>query len=437
VPVDHRRRLRSRVTLAALSAGVFVFAAAGAASAQEEPDPVKDAKEQVDQVVNDLLKPRAPGASSESSSQRAAAPKATDDDSPGYDTQDPVPPDHASAEGLAASIAENELVSVGSSRAEIRDDHSSSADATALALGGQEVLGAHADSGGTEEQSAGDPLAPICAGSEGALCATLLYADAEAHEGATTSDSSASSGVASACIGGSPADADGNSCSGPVGAGVLQSWGTISRDGSGHTAAWSRSSVADVCIQPDPVLGTCTVGVEAVSSEGSSDSRGTATKKSQVVGLELGGQGGGLSTPTAIAIPPECTSPSLACVFLNQGETYLGNGIAGHAVQALDVSALDGTILVDAAQSETLVHKAGARNVDQPDDSDDGGEDGEPGPQASGPGETGPRDVTADDVLPDTGGIWSGLLAIGLLTVAGGGLLIARSRRRDLVDAAA
>lgn len=413
----------------------MIILAAGPASAEPEPDPLKDLTEQVDKVVKDLLEPAAPqnGAGQE----KAAAPVAEDDDSAGYETPDPAAPDHASSEGLSAGIADNDVASVGTTDSEIRDNHSSSADATALALGGQEVLGAHADSGGTEEQSAGDPLAPICETSGGALCASVLYAEAESHEGETTSDASARSGVASACVGGS--DPTGETCEGPVGVGVLQSYSEIFRDGSGHTEASSGSSVADVCVAPVPLTG-CTVGAAAVSSEGESDSRGTASKESSVLGLQLGGPLGDFTEPIAIALPPGCTSPSIACVFLNQGETYLGDGLAGHAVQALNVSALDGTILANAAQSETLVHQAGPRTTDLPDGPGGPADGGDAGNGDEGNGGNGGNAGGLDDgagALPDTGGFWSGLLAIGLLTLAAGGLLIAWSRRRDLVDAPA
>lgn len=418
-----------RIALAALAASTMIVLSAGPVSAEPEPDPLKDLTEQVDKVVKQLLEPGAPGGAA--GQENAAAPVEQDDDSPGYETPDPEAPDHASSEGLSAGIADNPVASAGTTDSEIRDDHSSSADATALALGGQEVLGAHADSGGTEEQSAGDPLAPICESSDGALCATVLYADAESHEGETTSDASARSGVASACVGGS--DPTGESCEGPVGVGVLQSYSEIFRDGSGHTEASSGSSVADVCIQP--ALTGCTVGAEAVSSEGQSDSRGTASKESNVLGLQLGGPLGDFTEPTAIALPPGCTSPSIACVFLNQGETYLGNGLAGHAVQALNVSALDGTILADAAQSETLVHKAGPRTTDLPDDPDNPDDGVDNGNEDDGSNAGGLDDGA--DALPDTGGFWSGFLAIGLLTLAIGGFLVAWSRRRDLADATA
>lgn len=428
-----QRRPWSRgIVAAALTTGLVALFTAPLSSPAHagEDEPLKDSA-QVEQAVDDLLAPAAPQEKKERAAVAAPAPS-QDDDLPGYETPDPAPPDHGSAEALEATIGGNPVASVGATRSEIRDDHSSSADATLLALGGQEVIGAHADSDGTQQQSAGDPLAPICEGSDGALCVTVLYAEAAADEGATTSHSEARSGVLSACVGGD--DPTGDTCSGPVGAGVLTSWSEIDRDGTGHTEAGSGSEAAGVCVAPDPVLGTCTVSAEALSSEGSSSSRGTATKDTNVVGLAVQGQGGDFTEPTEIAIPPGCTSPSVACVYLNQGELYLADGVAGHGALALHVSALDRTIIAEAAQSETLVHQAGARNGP-------GGPQEGPGGPGKGPGDGG--DVRGDrgddgplsDVLPSTGGVWSGSLAIGLLAVAAGGLLVAWTRRRDL-DAA-
>ena len=432
---SRRRRPRGRAALVALMAGGMIALSASPTAAEENPDPLKDVTEQINQVVQKLL--QNPAAPKRADQQRAAAPVQEDDDSPGYETPDPQAPDHASSRGLTAGLAGNELAGVGETDSRIEDDHSASAEATALAIGGQQVIGANADSDGPEEDSL-DPLAPLCEGSGGALCASVLYAEAEAHEGATTSDSAASTGVASACVGGS--DPAGASCSGPVGVGVLESWSEISRDGSGHTQGSSGSSVADLCLVPAGA--SCTIGADLLSSEGSSDSRGTATKESQVIALELGGQGGDFTDPLAIALPPGCPEAlSVACVFLNQGETYLGNGSAGHSVLALNANVLNGLVLADVAQSETLVHKAGPRTEGEPDKDP---EDPKEGPGSDGPGgpggpgaDAGPDADAGDDVLPDTGGVWSGLLAIGLFAVALGGFCLAWARRRDPVDAAA
>lgn len=443
---DHQSRsVQRRVPLAALLAGGILVLGALPAGA-EDPKPLDDVGQQVEQTVTELPQPNGVQSNGDQSDQSAGAtqrhaaapPVAEDDDSEGHETPNPTAPDHGSSAGLEAAIADNDLVSVATTDSEIKDNHSSSADATALAIGGQEVVGSHADSGGDRNDSDGDPLAPLCDGSDGGVCATLLYSEAHASEGRTHSNSSARSGVASACLGGS--DPTGDTCDGPIDAGVIESWSAIHRGPSGHTEAESGSSVADLCVERDPILGTCTVGVAVLESSGSSDSRGHAEKQSNVIGLELGGQtAGDFQDPTAIAIPPGCTSPSLVCLFLNQGETYLSKPAAGHAVEALHLSALDGSILAHAAQSETLVHKAGARNggpkcPGSPSCPGGPGGPGGLGGPGAGPGDSAGPPSGGDKLLPDTGGFWSGLLPTGLLAIAMGALTLAWARRRELID---
>lgn len=440
---------RASLTLSLAGALFLLTAAPGSAAADPDPGPAGQLDQRVHEAVEQLRDPKPKDSSSE---QSAAAPLPTreDDDSPGHETPDPTRPDHGASQGLEAGVAGNQLLGAGSSYSEIENNHSSSADATALAIGGQEVIGSHADSDGQRHDEDGDPLAPICDESGGALCATLLYSEASATETNTTSHSASRSGAASACVGG--ADPTGESCNGPVGAGVLQGWSEIHRGPSGHTHAESGSSVADICIgEINPLTGACSVGVEAVTSEGRSDSRGTAEKESQVLALELAGvQQGSFEDPVAIAIPPNCTTPSVLCVFMNQGETYLGNGIAGHAVEALHVSLLDDTVLAHAAQSETLVHKAGSRsnppkcpkakNCPRPPDCPGDRDCPNDGPKCVGGNcpTGGPGDNAGPGgPLPDTGGFWIGLVPIGLLAVAMGVYLVARGRRRELIDGSA
>ena len=282
----------------------------------------------------------------------------------GHETTDPSGDDHGSGDGLQVTLAEQDVAQVGGSDAGMDGNGSTTADSTVLALGGQEVLGAHADSDGTGESSAGDPLEPLCSGTDDAVCVQLLYADASAANG----HSESRSGVAAACVGGG--DGDATDCDGAIGAGAVQSEGQVDRTAAGRTRASSSSSAATVCLQRDPVLGTCTVDADALTSQGRADSDGTASKDSQVLGLDLAGtEVADTTEPTALALPPDCADPGLACVFLNNGETYVARSAAGHAVAALDASLLDGTALATVAQSETLVHKVDA--PDSPSGSDD------------------------------------------------------------------
>jgi hypothetical protein len=439
--VPARLRRGSAPLVAALVCGFLVLGSAPAGA-----DPVDDLLGGVEDTVTDLL---APEAAEPQPREDGPLPVAEDDD-PDREQQDPAPPDHGSADNAEVELAENDVAGIGQTEATVEDDDDASADASALSLGGNEIIGAHAE--GNESETAGDPLEPVCSGSDGALCAQLVYAEASSSErdGAQSGDSSTA--VTNACVGGS--DTTPEDCDGPVGAGVLTSDSEIDRDRDGHTEASSSSSVAEVCLVPDPVLG-CTVGAEAVSSEGSSSSRGEATKDSTVLDLTLPEElapleegavdplEGAVNEPFAVELPPDCPADlHLACVFANQGETYLGSGVAGHAVTALDATVLNGTVLATISQSESLARKfpADAGDPSGPGDGP-GGDGGVDGPGADGPGEAGDGpsggEATDDGVLPNTGGVWTGFLTLALAGVGLGSLLVAWSRRNALGDGSA
>lgn len=417
---------RLRAVVAALAVLALVTMTPVAATAGEEPlvgplDTSADGvRQQVDQVTGNE---QSTGGSGRVTGQ--APPVADDDDSAGHETEDPQAPDHGGATVLDSGLAGEDVARVGDSRATVEDDDSTSGDATILALGGEEIAGAHADSDGEQEAHFGDPLAPLCSGSEGQVCLSVLYADAWATDKDGTSSSRSRTGVADVCLGGDGSE----DCTGPVSTGVATSESEAERDQqSGRTTASSSSEVADVCVQPDPATGLCAVGVEVLHSEGRSDSGGgtaSAERDSHLLALELGNEEQGrVGDPQAMALPPDCPEgESLVCLFVNQGETYLGNGAAGHAQEALHVDVLPGNLdlVVEAARSETLVH-------------DDGGEAG-PGaarpPVAGASGGSGAPGAVAGvtEGLPRTGGVWSGLLALALFGIGVGALLTARSRR--------
>jgi LPXTG-motif cell wall-anchored protein len=368
----------------------------------------------------------------------------SDDDLPGHETEDPAPPDHGGAQVADVDLDGNDVADVAGSTATIEDNDDTNSDATLLALGGEEIIGAHADSNGTKEDHAGDPLAPLCEGTEGGVCLRILYADAYADEDGSTSSSSSQTGVADVCVGGDSADPQAE-CTGPVSAGAGQSQSEAERDQrSGRTTASSRSSLADANVGQ----GQVTAG--AVQSEGwadSGNSPASADRSSSVANLAVAGTPleAEITDPFAIAVPPDCPDPSLVCVFANQGETYIGDGIAGHAQEALHVEALNGALLTELARSETLVHN-------------DGGEPagpGNPGPGNPGPGNPGPGgpdgpaagpgddavdvadaqagDAADDGILPNTGGFSALWLALaGGMIAAGAGMLVGRRRVTDL-----
>ncbi len=430
---------RLRVPAAAGAAVALVLLGAAPASASDQNDPVgtllDDLGHQVaQQTAQASPSPATPAAGTDSS----AVPAPSDDsDSPGHETADPTPPDHGGTQQVHSDVGGNDVADVGGTKATTRDDDSTKSDSTLLALGGQEVLGAHADSRSNGESHAGDPLAPVCEGSGGQVCLEVLYADAVATDDGSASHARSRNGVANTCLGGSSADPS-TGCDGPVAAGAATSRAESGRDqASGRTTASSESDLAHVCVQPDPSNG-CALGADALHSEGQADSGGakpTASRDSYLLGVTANGEDQGrVDQPTAIAVQPACAPPSLVCAYLNQGETYLGDRTAGHAQDALDARVLPDTPLqatADLGRTETLVHNDGGEAVQS------GGASNGPGPQVPGAEAGGPRSPGGSGgglagVLPNTGGVWTGVLAAGLGALGLGALLMAAGRRRTL-----
>jgi hypothetical protein len=410
------------------------------ATADEGPlqDTVGSAADGLQGAVDDTVGQVTPGvtgggtAKSPGTSTGSTAPTpSSDDDSDGHETEDPAAPDHGGATIVRGGAAGQEVATVGDSRARVEDDDSTRSDATLLALGGQEVLGAHADSRKEDESHFGDPLAPLCEGSEGQVCLRVLYADAWATDQNGTSSSHSQSGVADVCLGGDDADPSA-ACSGPVSTGVAGSEGRAERDQrSGRTTASSSSDVADVCVQQDPATG-CALGADALHSEGGSDSGGaeaSADRDSYLLALDAGGEEQGrVGDPEALALPPGCPEgSSLLCVFLNQGESYVAKHVAGHAQEALHLSVLPGNLdlVVELSRTESLVHNDGGETTV----AEGGARPSVKGVGSGGPGHPGSV-AGLEGLLPNTGGVWSGLLALGLLGVGAGALLAARAQRR-------
>ena len=373
-------------------------------------------------------------------SQPAPEPPNSDDDLPGHETENPEPPDHGGAQVADVDLLEEDAVDISDNESTVEDDDSTKADSTLLALGGMEVLGAHADSSAEKESHAGDPLAPLCEGSGGALCLRILYSDAYADETGTTSSSSSESGIAELCVAGSSSEQR-DECDGALGVEVADSEAEAQRNkATGRTTAMSFSDVFNLCIQ-EPQATQCEVGLQLLHSEGAADSGGassSAGRESTVAKLELAGtEVFDIDDPEAFAVPPDCPDPSLVCLFGNQGETYLGDGVAGHAQEALHfdflkglrLGEMTGTVLrVELSSTETLVHNDGGG--DGPGESGSEGGQG-PGAGASGgPGTPGAATPAAvGGILPNTGGIWSGLIALALLSISAGAFSMVRGRR--------
>lgn len=400
-----------------VSMGLVLMAPATASAA--DPDPIGD-------LLNGVTKALTPPAPKSAVEPPPPTP-GNDSDSPGNETVDPVAPDHAASEGAKVGTPGTPLLGAIDDRSTVNDDDSTQADSTLLSLFGMEIAGAHADSTG-DNQNSFDPLAPlttpICDGSAGGLCLNALYADTSATDDGTTSNSQSSSGAASGCIGGT--STDGSCTDGVVSLGVTTSETEAERNQpTGQTTATSSFETVGLCLAQ--TLGVCTVGVSALSSDGQADSGpnttsdGTASRGSSLADLNVQGTSllGPITDPMAIAVPV------VLDLFLNQGETYLGPGVAGTAQDALKLIALPGLadLTTVVGRTETLVHNDGGEPpveppvVNPPKDDDDD------------------SDEPDDAALPDTGGPRAGLLGIGLLGIAAGSLAVAygRRERRTLV----
>jgi hypothetical protein len=271
------------------------------------------------------------------------------DDSPGHETPLPGPPDHASGSIAEVALAGQDLVELGSTNAQVNDDGTSQGDVTVLAIGGQEIVGAHSDSEG-EQSASFDPFAPLCSGSGGAICLGLLFADTNSTNEPEASHSDASTSLALACVGGS-GDNIGAACqSAPVTAGVSTSSSSIDRDKTtGAETATQQTDLANACVGGRTETGTCSaVGIDAVHSESTSSVDGNkqaqTESSSYLADVQIAGQDFVvISDPTAITIPPGCpTGASLLCIFFNQGAMSVSTGQAGSRQEAVHISVLPG-----------------------------------------------------------------------------------------------
>ena len=396
-------------------------------------DPVSDVTDSVGEAAGEAIDEVTGGLPSGGSHQAPSDP--TEDDSEGHESPDPSGPDHASGEIADVSVEGNDAVTVAQTNSTIEDDDSSSSDVTVLAIGGEEIVGAHSDSGKGPKQDSVDPLAPICEGSEGGICLGLLFADASSTENSNSSSASGSAALAFACLGGTQSE-EGSSCGGPVGAGVSESNSDIKRNKkTGQTEASHSNDAADVCIggEADPPAEggepVCSgIGAQALHSESTSNSgkpngKGTTERDSYVLGLDAGGERQEIiGDPTDLSIPPGCPEEtSLVCIFFNQGESFVfTGGAAGHQETVhLDL----GPILAHLATSETLATNDGPdEDVVPVSPRDDAPKDKVLGTPST-PG--------SDDVLPFTGIEIALFLALALGLISLGAWLLALQRRPE------
>jgi hypothetical protein len=285
--------------------------------------------------------------------------------------------DHASATVAELLVAGEDAVELGSTTSELHDDGSSSSDVTVLALGGQEIVGSHSDSNGTEESS-NDAAAPICDASSGQLCLGLLYAKSSAHEDTDGSEADSDTALAFVCAGGSNTDPEAE-CNGLADVGVSESNSSIERENkTGSTSADAESDLIDACLGGHAADGACSgIGAKAVHSEShsaaeSENEPGEASRDSYLLGLDLAGERHEvLGDPETLSVPPDCPDSGAACVFLNEGETHIriGGASADQDVLHLVVKLpnLGNLIELRLGHTETSVHNPGPETSNPPD----------------------------------------------------------------------
>ena len=331
------------VLVMTLGLGLALGLAPSASSAADEPQP--NPVKKVIEKIQDIVKP----SNVHAAAVEAPEPPASDDDSPGNETVNPSSPDHAANDGVEAGIGTLNLLGANRDNATVNDDDTTSADSTALSLLGLELIGAHATSGGTTEDHFGDPLSPLCEASGGAACLGLIFSDAQASNDGTTAQATSKSGVADVCALGS--DPGGESCAGGLlSLGAATGTSTISRDvATGQTVADSNFSTVGVCLTPS-LLG-CGLAVDVLGSFGHADSGGLSSSADRgsfllSLGTENNPNGFVIEDPLDLSIPPGCDGGLLQieCLFLNQGETFLGPLVGGTAQDALKLGLLPGLL---------------------------------------------------------------------------------------------
>jgi hypothetical protein len=281
-------------------------------------------------------------------------------DSPGHTTPVPGPPDHASGSTLEVALGGNDLIDVGKTNAQVNDDGTSQGDVTVLAIGGQEIIGAHSDSEG-EQSAAVDPFGPLCSGSGGAVCLQLLFADTNSSNTDQSAHSDATTQLAGACVGGSGDNAVQSCQSAPVTVGVSTNSSSIDRDKTtGGETATNQNDLADLCIGGRDKNGVCSgVGVNAVHSESTSSVDGNKQAQtdhsSYLANIQIGGQEI-ILLPNESSLIPAPFCPALLCVFANQSAVTMSTGVAGSRQEALHVDAASGNLaLAHAGISESFV----------------------------------------------------------------------------------
>ncbi len=322
------------------------------------------------------------------------------------------------AQVLNLDVGGNDVLDVGHSSASSSSSDGDGADSTVIGIAGQEIAGAHAEDGETDETGL---LLELCGMTDGFVCLGLIYAYATAGGGSASSDSA----VLDACIGGDDAERRSTeSCAGLLWLSILDSHADASSDDEGAAASESSNGVA-ACVGGHDDEGACSgLGVRALHSESSASSKGESEGGSYLLGIEQGGDETTIgSEEVHVDVPPGCPEgASVVCLALNQGSSEAGSN------------------------QQTL---AGVEILPGEDDAAGQGQafDGSTSASSGEPGEVSDKDVKANDegdpaaraprvkaapggALPFTGAGLAVFLMLGLAAVALGGTAIVAAERR-------
>ena len=282
--------------------------------------------DEVDDVTN-----AAGGAARTAASAPPAVPSTptSDDDSPGHETEDPTPPDHASGSLIKVEIAGEEVIVVGETESRIEDNGRARGRATPVRFLGMPFFESRSDSRGTQEESSGI-VDPACVGP--ILCFVLLESRSESREQGNTSWSASSTQLLWMCF--LPESEETFECEGPIFLDFGSSESVIVRDHrTGRTAAGHLSELFGGCAEIDGQSG-CALFLGAIAAaDAPSDSElGEAFRESCLGFVEENGD------IACLEDEPDFLCIFIFCVFINQGETFLFVGGAAARQEAMHVA---------------------------------------------------------------------------------------------------
>jgi hypothetical protein len=379
---------------------------------------------------------------SEVADELAPVPGEIEDAAP--DLQEPEESDDdSSSDGSSASawgqavdvdVLGQDVLTISHSATSASESDGSSSDATVLAILGEEIFGAHAESNGSSNEAETGQLMESCEMSGGQICLGILYGYAYAAEDGDSSEASSDTSVADVCLGGTNAERrPTEECDGPVSAGVLESHSDSSANGDRAEASES-SDGARLCLGGVNEEGVCDgVGVRVLHSESSAyaerDDSGS-DGDSYVAGIEQGGSGTYLLTDEQhIDVPPDCPdAASVICIGLNLGDSQADADGAGNTTTIIHVDVLPGQYeegpvgVGDVGEVGTEVTPPGGPD-DEPDQPDD--------VLPEGPLHRDPLPEPAPGVLPFTGAALGLFILIALGAIGAGSTLFAFARRRS------